>query len=96
MEAVVELLQRLPAEGYEHRVLRLSQIRGARLHRVGLQILDRGSLAPLRRRPGVDPELPAQLRERNLPLSGHRVAIPCWVMDRCIAALTACVDDALP
>ena len=57
--------------------------------RIALELLP---LAPLRDRLGGDAQLPAQLRDQSLRLSTDwQPQIVCQPMDRCIAALTACV-----
>src|SRR6056297_722335 len=65
-KTIIQRQQRVTPKGDDHRLLRFGQDRGARLLRAGLQILDRRPLAPLRNRLGVDPQLPAQFRERSL------------------------------
>lgn len=66
VEAIVERQERMPSEGDDSRLLGLGQNRRARFRRTGLHILYRRALAPLRNRLRIDPQLPAQLRERSL------------------------------
>ena len=69
IKAIVQWQKRMAPERDDHRRLSPRQDRGPRFRRPGLHILDRRPLPPLRHRLGVDPQLPAQLRERSLPLS---------------------------
>lgn len=66
IETVVEWQQCVPSECDDHRLLSFAQRRGMRGLRPGLQIFDRRSFTPLRHCLGVDPQFPAQRRERSL------------------------------
>ena len=66
VKAIVQWQQRMAPECHDHCLLSLRQHGGSRLGRPGLHILDRRALAPLRNGLGIDPQLPAQLRERSL------------------------------
>jgi hypothetical protein len=72
IEAIVQWQQRVPPECDHHRLLGLGQHGGTRL---GLHIPDRRPLTPLHHGFRIDTELPAQLRERSLPLSSLQAAI---------------------
>ena len=58
--------QAAAARGAEGRLLSLGEDRRTRLRRTGLAIIDRLPVMPLRNHLGIDPELPAQRRERSL------------------------------
>ena len=66
IEAVIKRQQRVAPKRAEGRLLSLGEDRRTRLRRTGLAIIDRLPFTPLRNRLGIDPELPAQRRERSL------------------------------
>ena len=66
IEAIVQRQQRVRPDSNNGRLLRLGQDRQARFRRPGLETLDRLAFAPLRHRLVVNPQLPAQRRERSL------------------------------
>jgi hypothetical protein len=65
METVVQRQERVAPEGNDHRYRGPGQDGGPRFRRAGFHVLGRRTLAPLRHRLRIDPELPAQLRERS-------------------------------
>lgn len=67
--AGVQRQQRVRSERDDRRLLGFRQHRGPRLRRPGLPIHDRRAQAPLRHRLGIDVQLAAQLRERNLVIA---------------------------
>ena len=66
IEAVIQWQKSMAPERDDRRFLVLGQDRRARFLRSGLHILDRCPLPPLRHRLRINPQLPAQLRERSL------------------------------
>ena len=66
IQAIVQRQQRVPPESDDGRLLSLGQDRRAWLLGPGLEILNRLALAPFRNRLRVDPQIPAQRRERSL------------------------------
>ena len=93
IEAVVQRQQRVTPKRDDRCLIGLGENRGSRFLRHSFAVLNRRALAPLRDRLRVNSQLPAQLRERSLPLSGHCVGMPCRAVDRCIATRTACVPS---
>ncbi len=71
IETVIQRQERMATERNHRRLLFLGPNRRSRFLRLGLEVLDRRPLAPLRDRLGVDAQLPAQLRERSRDHSGH-------------------------
>ena len=69
IEAVIQWQQCVPPECDDRRLFGFGQGRGMKDLRPGLQVLDRRPLPPFRHRLRVDPELPAQRRERTLAIA---------------------------
>ena len=95
IETIIQRQQRVTPESDDHCLLRFGKNGLTRFLGHGLQVFDRRPLAPLRDGFGVDAQFLAQLcRAKLAPLiAGIR---DCRAMDRCIAALTACVVVVLP
>lgn len=66
VQAVIQREKRVAPERDNHRLLRVGERRGIRGFRPSLQVLHLCPLSPLCNRLGVDPQLPAQRRERSL------------------------------
>ncbi len=93
VETVIEWRQRVAPESDNHGFLLDAENCRMRFLRTHPHVLNRLTLAPLGDGLDVDAQLPAQRRVRSLRFSSLCCANDCQPMDRCIAALTACVPS---